>query len=164
MFNDTDIKDINSFSFYNDVSYVMQEDYIYDNTIKYNIELGKEYKKLNLDEACDISEFLNTINDLPQRYETSIGESGIKLSGGQKQRLILSRNMITNPKILIIDNGLTGLDIETRQKVIDKINNKREDMTLIVITNMIEDIKQADKIYILEDKTLKQADLLEVQN
>lgn len=161
--NDVDINDIDRYSFYDDVAYVMQEDYIYDNTIKYNVELGKEYDGQEVEKALEKSEFLSTVNKLPEKRETCIGESGIKISGGQKQRLLLARNLITKPKILIIDNGLTGLDMETRKRVIEKITNKNKDMTLIIISNMIEDITEADKIYILEEKTLKEINLMEVQ-
>ena len=161
--NDVDINDIDRYSFYDDVAYVMQEDYIYDNTIKYNVELGKEYDGQEVEKALEKSEFLSTVNKLPEKRETCIGESGIKISGGQKQRLLLARNLITKPKILIIDNGLTGLDMETRKRVIEKITNKNKDMTLIIISNMIEDITESDKIYILEEKTLKEINLMEVQ-
>lgn len=163
MLNDVDINDIDRVSFYNDVAYVMQEDYIYDNTVKYNVELGKEYNEQEVNESLEKSEFLSTVSKLPEKYETCIGESGIKISGGQKQRLLLARNIITNPQILIIDNGLTGLDIETRKKVIEKITNKSKDMTLVIISNMIENLKEADKIYMLEEKALKEINLMEVQ-
>ena len=126
-------------------------------------KLGKEYDGQEVEKALEKSEFLSTVNKLPEKRETCIGESGIKISGGQKQRLLLARNLITKPKILIIDNGLTGLDMETRKRVIEKITNKNKDMTLIIISNMIEDITEADKIYILEEKTLKEINLMEVQ-
>ena len=126
------------------------------------MELGKKYDQKDIVESLQNAEFLDTVQKMPEKYDTHIGESGIKISGGQKQRLILTRNMITNPKILIIDNGLTGLDMETRQKVIDRITNKDKNMTLIIITNMIEEIKDADKIYKLEDKTLKELSAMEV--
>lgn len=126
------------------------------------MELGKKYDQKDILESLQNAEFLDTVQIMPEKYNTHIGESGIKISGGQKQRLILTRNMITNPKILIIDNGLTGLDMETRQKVIDRITNKDKNMTLIIITNMIEEIKDADKIYKLEDKTLKELSAMEV--
>lgn len=154
-FNNTDINDIDRTSFYKNISYVMQEDYIYDNIIKYNIDLGKHYTESEIKNALEKAEFLNTVEKLPLKYQTYIGEGGIKISGGQKQRLILSRNIISTPKILIIDDGLTGLDIETRKKVIKNIT-KNKNITLIIISNVIDDIKDADKIYILENKTLKE--------
>ena len=157
-FDNIDINDINRTSFYEKMSYVMQEDYIYDNIVKYNIDLGKYYTETKIKKALEQSEFLNTIENFPQKYETYIGEDGIKISGGQKQRLILSRNIVSTPKILIIDDGLTGLDLETRKKIIENIT-KNKNITLIVISNMIEDIKEADKIYILENKTLKELEV-----
>lgn len=157
-FDNIDINDINRTSFYEKMSYVMQEDYIYDNIVKYNIDLGKYYTETKIKKALEQSELLNTIENFPQKYETYIGEDGIKISGGQKQRLILSRNIVSTPKILIIDDGLTGLDLETRKKIIENIT-KNKNITLIVISNMIEDMKEADKIYILENKTLKELEV-----
>lgn len=112
-FNDIDINDIERKSFYEKFAYVMQDDYIYDNTIQHNIELYKKYNKNDIKDAVEKAELFDTIEKLDKKYNTLIGDNGIKLSGGQKQRLILSRNIVTNPNILIIDNGFTGLDIDT---------------------------------------------------
>ena len=160
-FNDIDINDIERKSFYEKFAYVMQDDYIYDNTIKHNIELYKSYEKNEVKEATEEAELFDTIEKLDKKYDTLIGDNGIKLSGGQKQRLILSRNLITNPNILIIDNGLTGLDIDTRKKVIDNLNNRNNKTTLVIISSMMEDIKNADKIYKLENKTLVEINMEE---
>jgi ABC-type multidrug transport system fused ATPase/permease subunit len=139
-------------------SFEMQDDYIYDNTIKHNIELYKTYSENEINEATEKAELLETIEKLDKKYNTLIGDNGVKLSGGQKQRLILSRNLVTNPEIIIIDNGFTGLDIETRKRVVENLNNRNNKTTLVIITSMIEDIKNADKIYKLEDKTLVEMD------
>ena len=160
-FNDIDINDIERKSFYEKFAYVMQDDYIYDNTIKHNIELYKNYEKNEVKEATKKEELFDTIEKLDKKYDTLIGDNGIKLSGGQKQRLILSRNLITNPNILIIDNGFTGLDIDTRKKVIDNLNNRNNKATLVIISSMMEDIKNADKIYKLENKTLVEINMEE---
>lgn len=160
-FNDIDINDIERKSFYEKFAYVMQDDYIYDNTIKHNIELYKNYEKNEVKEATKKAELFDTIEKLDKKYDTLIGDNGIKLSGGQRQRLILSRNLITNPNILIIDNGFTGLDIDTRKKVIDNLNNRNNKATLVIISSMMEDIKNADKIYKLENKTLVEINMEE---
>ncbi len=160
-FNNVDINDINRKSFYDKFTYVMQDDYIYDNTIKHNIELYKNYSEEEIKNATEKAELLNTIEELDKKYDTLIGDNGIKLSGGQKQRLILSRNLITDPNILIIDNGFTGLDIETRKKVINNLSIKNNKTTLIIISSMLEDLKNADKIYKLDNKTLVEMDMEE---
>ena len=160
-FNDIDINDIERKSFYEKFAYVMQDDYIYDNTIKHNIELYNSYEKNEVKEATEKAELFDTIEKLDKKYDTLIGDNGIKLSGGQKQRLILSRNLITNPNILIIDNGFTGLDIDTRKNVIDNLNNRNNKTTLVIISSMIEDIKNADKIYKLENKALVEINMEE---
>lgn len=162
LFNNIDINDIERKSFYDNFAYVMQDDYIYDNTIKHNIELYKNYDAAEIKDAAKKAELLDTIENLEKKYETLIGDNGIKLSGGQKQRLILSRNLVTNPNILIIDNGFTGLDIDTRKKVVENLSNKNSKTTLIIISSMMEDIKNADKIYKLENKTLVKMNMEEV--
>ena len=119
-----------------------------------NLVLYKKYNKDEINNAVEEAELLETIEKLDKKYNTLIGDNGIKLSGGQKQRLILSRNVVTNPNILIIDNGFTGLDVNTRKKVVKNLNNRKRNITLIIISSMLEDIKNADKIYKLENKTL----------
>ena len=161
LFNNIDINDIERKSFYEKFAYVMQDDYIYDNTIQHNIELYKKYNKKDIKEATQKAELYDTIEKLDKKYNTLIGDNGIKLSGGQKQRLILSRNLITTPNILVIDNGFTGLDIDTRKKVVDNLNNRNNKTTLVIISSMMEDIKNADKIYKLENKTLVEINIEE---
>mgnify|MGYP005766287113 FL=1 len=160
-FNNIDTNDIERKSFYEKFAYVMQDDYIYDNTIQHNIELYKKYNKNDIKDAVEKAELFDTIEKLDKKYNTLIGDNGIKLSGGQKQRLILSRNIVTNPNILIIDNGFTGLDIDTRKKVVDNLNNRNNKTTLVIISSMMEDIKNADKIYKLENKTLVETNIEE---
>lgn len=160
-FNNIDTNDIERKSFYEKFAYVMQDDYIYDNTIQHNIELYKRYNKNDIKDAVEKAELFDTIEKLDKKYNTLIGDNGIKLSGGQKQRLILSRNIVTNPNILIIDNGFTGLDIDTRKKVVDNLNNRNNKTTLVIISSMMEDIKNADKIYKLENKTLVEMNMEE---
>lgn len=161
-FNNIDINNIERKSFYEKFAYVMQDDYIYDNTVKHNISLYKNYNKNEINEATEKAELIDTIEKLDKKYDTLIGDNGIKLSGGQKQRLILSRNLVTTPNILIIDNGFTGLDIDTRKKVIKNLNTRNNKTTLVIISSMMEDIKNADKIYKLENKTLVEINMEEV--
>lgn len=161
LFDNVDINDIERKSFYENFAYVMQDDYIYDNTIQHNIELYKRYNEEDIKIAAKKAELFDTIEKLDKKYNTLIGDNGIKLSGGQKQRLILSRNIVTNPNILIIDNGFTGLDIETRKKVVENLNNRNNKTTLVIISSMMEDLKNADKIYKLENKTLVEMNMEE---
>lgn len=163
-FNNIDINNIERKSFYEKFNYVMQDDYIYDNTIKHNIELYKRYNEDEIKGATQKAELIDTIDKLDKKYNTLIGDNGIKLSGGQKQRLILSRNLIKKPNILIIDNGFTGLDIDTRKKVVGNLSDKNNKTTLVIISSMMEDIKNADKIYKLENKTLVEMDKEEVHD
>ena len=130
---------------------------IYDN-VAYGPRIHGKRKRRELNQIVEQS--LKKAQ-LWEEVKERLHEDADKLSGGQKQRLILSRNLVTNPNILIIDNGFTGLDIDTRKKVIENLNNKNNKTTLVIISSMMEDIKNADKIYKLENKTLVEINMEE---
>jgi len=140
--------------------------------------LGFIFQDFNLLDTLTIAENIalsliinkDNINEVDNKVKSIASKLGIsdilekfpyEVSGGQKQRLILSRNLITNPNILIIDNGFTGLDIDTRKKVVDNLNNRNNKTTLVIISSMMEDIKNADKIYKLENKALVEMNMEE---
>ena len=91
------------------------------------------------------------VNNLENGFETMIGQSGTNVSGGQRQRLCLARAILTNPKILILDDSFSALDRITENKVKENIKNNLKDTTLIVISQKISAIKDADKIIVLNN-------------
>ncbi len=153
--NDVDINNVSNESYYNELSYMMQNDYIFDNTVNYNVKLTKNYSEKLIDKSLESAELLSTIKNFPNKNETSIGDNGIKLSGGQKQRLIVARNLVKKPGIIIIDSALTGLDIITRKKVVENIRKEYANTTIILITSILSDVSDADSIYKLENNTLR---------
>ena len=94
-------------------------------------------------------------NDLPLSYDTKVGEAGVKLSGGQRQRLGIARALYRNPKILIFDEATSALDNLTEKAIIDRINSLKNSITLIMIAHRLSTIKNCDKIFHLENGSLR---------
>ena len=141
------------------IGYVPQTIFIADDTIARNIALG--CKKDEIDYAqirsvaklAQINDFIE--NDLPFSYDTKVGEAGVKLSGGQRQRLGIARALYRNPQVLIFDEATSALDNLTEKAIIDRINNLKNSITLIMIAHRLSTIKNCDKIFHLENGTLR---------
>jgi ABC-type multidrug transport system fused ATPase/permease subunit len=139
---------------------VPQQIFLFDDTIASNIAFGVDSKSIDqsaIEKAAKIAnihEFI--VNDLPLKYNTLIGERGIRLSGGQRQRLGIARALYHNPKVLILDEATNALDIRTEQLVIEEIKKLREDRTMIMITHRLNSIKDCDKIIVIDKGEIKQ--------
>ena len=101
---------------------------------------------------ANIHDFIT--EELPKKYQTKIGERGIRLSGGQRQRIGIARALYHNPKILILDEATSALDENTEEAVMDAVNNLRKKLTIIIIAHRINTLKQCDIVFKLEDGKL----------
>lgn len=141
------------------LAYVPQQIYLIDDTIIANIAFGVEHEEIDynkLVEVCKIAEIHDYItNELPDKYETQIGEKGIRLSGGQCQRIGLARALYKNPKVLILDEATSALDNATENSIIKNINRIKEEMTIIIIAHRLKTVENCDKIIILEKGKIK---------
>jgi len=136
------------------IGYVPQHIYLTDSTIAANIAFGANSENIDLERVKKVSKIANLHNfvagDLPKKYETSIGERGVRLSGGQRQRIGIARALYHNPQVLILDEATSALDNITEKIVIDNINKHSKDITLIIIAHRLTTIRECDKIFLLE--------------
>jgi ATP-binding cassette, subfamily B, multidrug efflux pump len=138
------------------IGYVPQEALLFTGSIKENLAWGKEdATEEEMIEAASNAQIHETIEKLPNQYETLLGQKGVNLSGGQKQRLSIARALIKNPKILLLDDSTSALDLKTEAKLLEAITKYK--CTTIVITQKISTAKEADKILLLEDGNLTAA-------
>jgi ABC-type multidrug transport system fused ATPase/permease subunit len=134
------------------VAVVLQDTFLFSGTVRDNIIYGKpdasEDEMMAAAEAAYAHEF---IVNLPQGYDTEIGERGVKLSGGQKQRLALARAILTDPRILILDEATSSVDAEAEYLIQQALEKVLEGRTALVIAHRLSTIRHADKIIALED-------------
>ncbi|WP_127589039.1 ABC transporter ATP-binding protein [Paenibacillus koleovorans] len=133
------------------VQIVFQEPYLFPDTIRTNLTLGRTVTPDQLEQACRIAQIDTFIEQLPERFETEVGERGVTLSGGQRQRLALARALLGNPEILILDEATSALDLETERRIQQAIDKEREGRTTIVIAHRLSTIRNADIIYVMQD-------------
>ena len=133
------------------IGYVPQHIYLSDDTVVSNIAFGIEDKKIDLGAVEKAAKIANlhefVVDELPKKYQTTIGERGVRLSGGQRQRIGIARALYRNPKILILDEATSALDNQTEQEVMDSINNLSEEITVIIIAHRLNTLKKCNVIY-----------------
>ena len=141
------------------IGYVPQQIYLADDTITGNIAFGVDADKVNqksLKRAAKIANLDQFImNELPKKYETYIGERGVRLSGGQRQRIGLARALYHQPKVLILDEATSALDNITEKSVMKLINESSKDITSIFIAHRLSTIKNCDTIFLFDNGALK---------
>jgi subfamily B ATP-binding cassette protein MsbA len=146
-----DVRDIKLESIRRNVGMVMQESLLFSVTIKENIAYGRhdatEEEIVRAAKQADLHDFILT---LPDAYDTKIGEDGIKLSVGQKQRLSIARAILTDPKILILDDATSALDSQTEANVQQALEHVMQGRTSIVIAHRLSTVVNADKIVVLD--------------
>ena len=144
----------NSRAWQRTIGYVPQHIYLTDDTIASNIAFGVESENINQATVEKVSKIAKlhdfVVNELPKKYETTIGERGVRLSGGQRQRIGIARALYHNPQVLILDEATSALDNQTEKAVMDAVNNLRKNITIILIAHRLSTVKNCDKIFFLE--------------
>ncbi|MGO8787271.1 MAG: ABC transporter ATP-binding protein [Terriglobia bacterium] len=135
-----------------DIGFVPQETFLFSETIRENIRLGApETTDAQVERAAEISNILPEINGFPKKFDTMVGERGLTLSGGQKQRTAISRAVIRNPRILILDDALSSVDTYTEETILRQLTGIMARRTTILISHRVSTIQNADEIVVLHD-------------
>ena len=133
------------------IGIVSQETILFNDTVRANIAFGMPEATLEqVQQAARIANAHDFIMELPQGYDTNIGDGGESLSGGQRQRLSIARAVLRNPDILIMDEATSALDTETEHQVQQALDNVLQDRTALIIAHRLSTIARADEIIVLE--------------
>ena len=147
-----DVRDVTQASLHDAIGVVPQDTVLFNDTIRYNIAYGRDGATddeiVAAAKAAQIHEFIEA---LPQGYDTTVGERGLKLSGGEKQRVGIARTLLKDPPILLLDEATSALDTETEQEIQGALARAGQGRTVITIAHRLSSIADADRIIVLED-------------
>mgnify|MGYP001407331640 FL=1 len=144
-------------SWQNNLSYVSQNTYLMNDTIKKNIAFGLEDEEINdskIIESIERSELSKFIENLPNKINTYVGDRGVSLSGGQIQRIGIARALYRNSEFLILDEITSSLDIETERKIIKNILDNTQKQTILFVTHNLSLLKYCEKVFKVEDQKI----------
>ena len=141
------------------VAYLPQQVFLIDDSLRKNIALGEDEDQINekmIIEAIKKSRLSDFVDNLPDSYNTLVGESGIRLSGGQRQRIALARAFYYRKSVIVMDESTSSLDTEVEKEILDEIRMLKGDSTIIVIAHRESVLKLCDKIYKIQDGNISQ--------
>ncbi|MCK9579553.1 MAG: ABC transporter ATP-binding protein/permease [Methanoregula sp.] len=151
LIDSVDIRNFDINTLHEKMGFVSQETFIYNASIQDNIAFGRDYPKEKIIEAAKQANIHDMISQLPQQYDTPVGDRGIKLSGGERQRIAIARAIIGDPELLILDEATSSLDNVSERSVQDAINNVAKKCTTIIVAHRLSTVRDADIIYVLEN-------------
>ena len=132
------------------IGYVTQENVIFNDTVRNNVSLWDEGDPGRVTSAARAARASEFIEDLPDGYDTLLGDSGTRISGGQRQRIAIARELYKNARVLILDEGTGALDSESEQAIQENIDRLRENSTLILIAHRLSTVRNSDMIFVLD--------------
>jgi ATP-binding cassette, subfamily B, multidrug efflux pump len=150
LIDDTDIRDLPQAELRQRVAIILQDGFIFAGDVKSNITLGENYSLAQIKAAAAKTNVDRLIEQLPQGYDTSLRERGTNLSGGQKQLLAFARAAIRDPKILVLDEATSSLDVGTEALIQDALERMLENRTAIIIAHRLSTIRNVDRILVLK--------------
>ncbi|MFD2176580.1 ABC transporter ATP-binding protein [Veronia pacifica] len=155
-FNDVSIEDINFDATRSRIAVVLQQPMLFNDTLRNNLSLGRDYTDQQLWQALDIAQLHDVTSKLTNGLDTPIGRQGIRLSGGQRQRLAIGRMILTDPDFVILDEATSALDTATESALHLALRTFLADRTTLIVAHRLSAVKQADLIYVLEDGEVSQ--------
>ncbi len=155
--NGTDIKKVDIDALRQRIGYVPQDVFLFSNSIKSNLTFGTNIRdQATIEKFAKYASVHNEILSLPEQYDTVVGERGVTLSGGQKQRVTIARALIKQPEIVLLDDCLSAVDVNTEQRILSYLENELADKTTIVVTHRLYASLTFDLIIVLEDGAIKE--------
>ena len=152
LIDNLNLKNHNKNNIRENISYVPQATFLFSDTIKNNIRFGKNDAQMpEIKKYSKISCVSDEIEDFPQKFDSILGERGINLSGGQKQRIALARALIKKPKILLLDDCLSAVDLETENEITSNLLIETGNITKVIVSQRTSTIKKCNKIIVLKD-------------
>lgn len=134
------------------IGYCPQDNFLFSDSVRNNIAFSNHDMPLeNVIKAAEFADVKSNIEGFKDQYETLIGEKGVSLSGGQKQRISISRAIVKNPKILVLDDSVSAVDVKTEETIIDNIKKERKGKTTILIASRVSTVMSLDKILVMNE-------------
>ena len=150
--NGTPIEEFDIDEWREHVAVVRQHPFIFNDTLRYNLTIGnRSVSHDRLEAVCEIAQVTEFFDELPNGYDTVLGEDGVRLSGGQRQRIALARALLKDSDLLILDEATSDLDTTLEKRVHDGIEQMDHDRALLVIAHRLSTVRNADRIYTMSD-------------
>ena len=156
--NGNELKDLSKNYLRKNIGIIEQEPFLFSRSIRENIEYGldREVAIEEVHRAAEIAAVHDVIESFPEGYDTLVGEKGVTLSGGQKQRVAIARAVLKNPKILILDDATSSVDLETEEAISDALDRVMENRTTFIVAHRVQSVRNADLIVVLEEGEIVQ--------
>ncbi len=133
------------------VATVLQYPAMFNETVRFNLTLGRDKPDDALWQALEVAQLKETVEQLPEQLDTMIGNQGIRLSGGQRQRLAIARMVLSDPRVVILDEATSSLDTETEARLHAALRGFLKARTTLIIAHRLSAVKQADKVYVFDN-------------
>ena len=152
LIDDQNINNCTQSSLRKNIAVVPQDTVLFNESIYFNIKYAKNSaSKDDVVKAAKMANIHDFINSLPDKYNTIVGERGLKLSGGEKQRVAIARAVLKSPKIIIFDEATSSLDSNSENKILQSMKEVSKNITSLIIAHRLSTIKDADNIYVLNE-------------